>query len=116
MNDQSAKNFAKITADLVALRRSHEALRDADADQVPLAHTNETMSFARVAHSGAAAVVAFNNSDQSQRMTLPVGEKIGAHDGVEFEEPLADGQRLHVSGGQLHVELPPNGLRVFLRA
>ena len=37
-------------------------------------------------------------------------------DGVEFEEPLADGQRLHVSGGQLHVELPPNGLRVFLRA
>lgn len=116
LNDQSAKNFAKITADLVALRRSHEALRDADADQVPLAHTNETMSFARVAHSGAAAVVAFNNSDQSQRMTLPVGEKIGAHDGVEFEEPLADGQRLHVSGGQLHVELPPNGLRVFLRA
>ena len=48
-------------------------------------------------------------------MTLPVGEKIGAHDGCEFEEPLANGQRLHVSGGQLHVELPPNGLRVFLR-
>ena len=63
----------------------------------------------RVAHGGASAVVAFNNSDNSQRMTLPVGEKIGAHDGCEFEEPLANGQRLHVSGGQLHVELPPMG-------
>ena len=113
--NQSAKDVARRTAELVALRRSHEALRDADADQVPLAHTNETMAFARVAHGGASAVVAFNNSDNSQRMTLPVGEKIRAHDGCEFEEPLANGQRLHVSGGQLHVELPPNGLRVFLR-
>ena len=86
--NQNAKDIARCTAELVALRRSHEALRDADADQVPLAHTNETMAFARVAHGGASAVVAFNNSDNSQRMTLPVGEKIGAHDGCEFEEPL----------------------------
>ena len=43
--NQSAKDAARRTAELVALRRSHEALRDADADQVPLAHTNETMAF-----------------------------------------------------------------------
>ena len=84
-------------------------------DPAPVAAISKSRATRPGDDGGASAVVAFNNSDNSQRMTLPVGEKIGAHDGCEFEEPLANGQRLHVSGGQLHVELPPNGLRVFLR-
>jgi hypothetical protein len=42
-----------------------------------------------------------------------VAQKCGAGDGATFVEPLAGNQEHRVSGGELVVELPPNGFRVF---
>ena len=104
----------KTTAELVWLRRAHSALRDGNSAQVPLAHTNGQMAFARVGRDGAVAVVAMNNESAPARMSLPVAEKCGCGDGTAFAEPLASGATHDVSGGQLIVELPPNGYRVFV--
>lgn len=118
--DPFAPAIVKATSQLVALRTSHEALRDASSAQISLAHTNTTLAFARVASSGAAAIVAFNCEGRPARMTLPVGEKMsGVSDGAEFFEPLAAGGTssggITVSGGSLTLELPPNGFRVLVR-
>ena len=117
LNDGERMDVVKATSQLCSLRTSHEALRDALSAQIPLAHTNTTLSFARVASSGASAIVAFNCEDQPARMTLPVCEKInGVGDGTEFLEPLAGNTGITVSGGSLTLELPPNGFRVLIRA
>ena len=118
LSDPARMAFIKATSQLISLRRSHEALRDASSAQIPLGHTNTTMAFARVASSGAAAIVAFNCEDKPASMTLPVSEKIGGvGDGVYFSEPLAgESSGLTVSGGSLTLDLPPNGYRVLVRA
>ena len=118
LSDPDAMSVVKATSQLCALRTSHEALRDASSAQIPLAHTNTTMAFARVKDSsGAAAIVAFNCEGQPARMTLPVSENInGVGDGTEFYEPLAGDASFTVSGGSLTLELPPNGYRVLIRA
>tara|TARA_B110000977_G_scaffold29882_3_gene38988 strand:+ start:311 stop:2269 length:1959 start_codon:yes stop_codon:yes gene_type:complete len=106
----------KSTAELMWLRRGHSALRDGDSAQIPLVHSNGQLSFARVHQSnGSVAVVAMNNESQPARVNLPVAQKCGAHDGTVFVEPLAGGQEHHVSNGELVVELPPNGFRVFTK-
>lgn len=114
LREQSAVDAVKCTAELVWLRRAHSALRDGNSAQVPLAHTNGQLAFARVGRDGALAVVAMNNESAPARMSLPVAEKCGCGDGTAFTEPLAGGATHDVSGGQLIVELPPNGYRVFV--
>ena len=117
LGDGEKMDVVKATSQLCSLRTSHEALRDASSAQIPLAHTNTTMAFARVASSGASAIVAFNCEGQQASMTLPVSEKMnGVGDGVEFFEPLAGNTGIYVSGGTLTVDLPPNGFRVLIRA
>ena len=115
LREPRAQDAVRATSELVWLRRAHSALRDGNSAQVPLQHTNGQLAFARVAGdgSGAVAVVAMNNEAQPARMNLPVAEKCGLGDGTTFAEPLAGGQTHAVSGGQLIVELPPNGFRVF---
>lgn len=104
----------KTTAELMWLRRGHSALRDGDSAQVPLAHSNGQLSFARVHGSnGAVAVVAMNNESSPARVRLPVAQKCGAKDGTVFVEPLHGNEEIRVSGGELVVELPPNGFRVL---
>lgn len=104
----------------MALRTSHAALRDASSAQIPLAHSNTTLAFARVARhassgEAAEAIVAFNCDGQPARMTLPVSEKMsGVSDGAEFYEPLLAAVSV-VSGGALTLDLPPNGFRVLVR-
>ena len=107
-----AVEAVKSTAELMWLRRGHSALRDGDSQQIPLAHSNGQLSFARK-RGDAIAVVAMNNESQPARMNLPVAQKCGAGDGATFVEPLAGNQEHRVSGGELVVELPPNGFRVF---
>ena len=114
LREQAGVDAVKTTAELVWLRRAHSALRDGNSAQVPLAHTNGQMAFARVGRDGAVAVVAMNNESAPARMSLPVAEKCGCGDGTAFAEPLAGGATHDVSGGQLIVELPPNGYRVFV--
>ena len=106
LREQAAVDAVKTTAELVWLRRAHSALRDGNSAQVPLAHTNGQMAFARVGRDGAVAVVAMNNESAPARMSLPVAEKCGCGDGTAFAEPLASGATHDVSGGQLIVELP----------
>jgi glycosidase len=107
-----AVEAVKSTAELMWLRRGHSALRDGDSQQIPLAHSNGQLSFARKS-GDAIAVVAMNNESSPARVNLPVAQKCGAGDGATFVEPLAGNQEHRVSGGELVVELPPNGFRVF---
>jgi len=63
--------------------------------------------------NGAVAVVAMNNESSPARVRLPVAQKCGAKDGTVFVEPLHGNEEIRVSGGELVVELPPNGFRVL---
>jgi glycosidase len=116
--DGDGLGTAKQTAELVRLRRSHTALADGAGQQIPLAHTNTTMAFARVSSDGSdVAVVCFNCSGVPERMTLPISQKVqSCGDGCGFVEPLNGGAGIGVAGGELHVELAPNSFRVFVRS
>ena len=72
------------------------------------------MAFARVGRDGAVAVVAMNNESAAGWLTVTAWRKSRGGDGTAFAEPLAGGATHDVSGGQLIVELPPNGYRVFV--
>ena len=106
LREQAGVDAVKTTAELVWLRRAHSALRDGNSAQVPLAHTNGQMAFARVGRDGAVAVVAMNNESAPARMSLPVAEKCGCGDGTAFAEPLAGGATHDVSGGSSSWSFP----------
>jgi glycosidase len=107
-----AVDAVRSTAELMWLRRGHSALRDGDSQQIPLQHSNGQLAFARKS-GDAIAVVAMNNESRPARVNLPLAQKCGVGEGAVFAEPLAAGQEHRVAGGELVVEIPPNGFRVF---